>query len=289
MATGPANGRINFITTFQRGNGPPSAPGRIVAVIANNRITFTIKDNPAYPDISSNCNYVASQISSKGFFNIFFADATLTYQYRITSCSYSSECWTLYMVSTPGMTLPSFYTGDTVRLYSTNISSAATEGAVCFAEGTKILCEGGPIPIEHLRIGMKVKTRKHGYKRITLIGKGSIYNSGDSERTRERLYIYPKSGLRLTGGHSVLIEDANSEQLSIIRASFGRIYITEGCFRLMAKDDPAAKPYSVPGIFPIYNFALEEEGEHQNYGVSADGVLVESSFEYWIRKAMQIV
>jgi hypothetical protein len=57
----------------------------------------------------------------------------------------------------------------------------------------------------------------------------------------------------------------------------------------MAKDDPAAKPYNVPGNFPIYNFALEEEGEHQNYGVWADGVLVESSFQYWIRKAMQIV
>jgi hypothetical protein len=122
-----------------------------------------------------------------------------------------------------------------------------------------------------------------------LIGKGSIYNSGGPERTRERLYIYPKTGLRITGGHSVLIEDANAEQLSTIRASFGKIYITEGCFRLMAKDDPDAKPYSVPGTFPIYNFALEEEGEHQNYGVWADGILVESSFQYWIRKAMQIV
>jgi hypothetical protein len=136
---------------------------------------------------------------------------------------------------------------------------------------------------------MKVKTLKHGYKRITMIGTGAIHNPSGSERIRERLYIYPTSGLLLTGGHSVLIEDANAEQLSIIRTSFGRIYVTEGCFRLMAKDDLNAKPYSVPGIFTIYNFALEEEGEHQNYGVWADGVLVESSFQYWIRKTMQII
>jgi hypothetical protein len=143
--------------------------------------------------------------------------------------------------------------------------------------------------VEQLRVGMKVKTLKHGFKAITLMGKSSLYNSGGPERTRDRLFIYPATGLRITGGHSVLLESASAAQLATMRASFGKLFITEGCFRLMAKDDPNAKPYPIEGTFPVYNFALETYNEHQNYGILADGILVESSFPYWIRKTMELI
>jgi hypothetical protein len=161
--------------------------------------------------------------------------------------------------------------------------------SVCFAAGSRILCDIGPVAVEDLKVGMKVKTLKHGYKAVTLLGKSKIHNPSGTERVRERLYRYPKENLVLTGGHSVLLDDASSDQLSAIRASFGKIFLTEGKIRLMAKDDAEAEFYPVQGTHEIYNFVLEAPTEHMNYGVFANGKLVESSFPYWIKKGMNIV
>lgn len=158
--------------------------------------------------------------------------------------------------------------------------------AVCFGKGTLIQCEGGSVPVEDLKVGMKVKTLKHGYRAVTLMGTSTIHNVGGSERVRERLYVYPKDNLVLTGGHSVLLDDVSGEQLGRIKHSFGGVHFTEGKVRLMAMDDLEAEPYSARGVFPIYNFALEAPNENTNYGVWANGKLVESSFPYWIRKSM---
>ena len=156
--------------------------------------------------------------------------------------------------------------------------------SVCFGKGTLIQCEGGSVPVEDLKVGMLVKTLKHGYKAITLMGTSTIHNMGGSERVRERLYVYPKENLVLTGGHSVLLDDVSGDQLERIKKSFGKIYFTEGKLRLLAMDDERAEPYLTKGIFPIYNFVLEAPNENTNYGVFANGKLVESSFPYWVKK-----
>jgi hypothetical protein len=147
-----------------------------------------------------------------------------------------------------------------------------------------IQCEGGSVPVEELKVGTKVKTLKHGYRAVTLLGTSTIHNVGGSERIRERLYIYPKENLVLTGGHSVLLDEVSGEQLERIKTSFGKIHFTEGKIRLLAMDDETAEPYLTKGIFPIYNFVLEAPNEHTNYGVFANGKLVESSFPYWVKK-----
>ena len=131
---------------------------------------------------------------------------------------------------------------------------------------------------------MKVKTLKHGYRAITLMGTSVIRNPAGSERVRDRLYIYPKENLVLTGGHSVLLDEVSGTQLARIKDSFGKIHFTEGKIRLLAKDDDEAEPYLKKGPFPIYNFVLEAPNEHTNYGVFANGKLVESSFPYWVKK-----
>ena len=184
---------------------------------------------------------------------------------------------------------------DPLVLYP-NGSGMITDGyyyvypeSVCFAAGSRILCDTGLVAVEDLKVGMKVKTLRHGYKAVTLLGKSTIYNPSGTERVRERLYVYPKENLVLTGGHSVLLDDASSDQLSAIRASFGKIFLTEGKIRLMAKDDAEAEFYPVQGTHEIYNFVLEAPTENMNYGVFANGKLVESSFPYWIKKGMKLV
>jgi hypothetical protein len=158
------------------------------------------------------------------------------------------------------------------------------EGVVCFGKGAMIQCEGGSIPVEELKVGTKVKTLKHGYKAVTLMGTSIIRNRAGSERIRDRLYIYPKENLILTGGHSVLLDEVSGTQLERIKESFGNLFFTEGKIRLMAMDDDEAEPYLKKGPFPIYNFVLEAPNEHTNYGVFANGKLVESSFPYWVKK-----
>jgi hypothetical protein len=133
-------------------------------------------------------------------------------------------------------------------------------------------------------VGTKVKTLKHGYKAVTLMGTSVIRNRAGSERIRDRLYIYPKENLILTGGHSVLLDEVSGTQLERIKESFGNIFFTEGKIRLMAMDDDEAEPYLKKGPFPIYNFVLEAPNDHTNYGVFANGKLVESSFPYWVKK-----
>jgi hypothetical protein len=161
--------------------------------------------------------------------------------------------------------------------------------AVCFAKGARILCDTGLVAVEDLKVGTMVKTLRNGYRAVTLVGKSTIYNSNNSgtERVRERLYRYPKENLVLTGGHSVLLDAVSSGQMQTIKKSFGKLFLTEGKIRLMAKDDPEAEFYPVQGPHEIYNFALSTEDK--NYGVYANGKLVECSFPYWIKKGMTLV
>jgi len=222
---------------------------------------------------------------------------TLTDAINFTNQIYASGGWTIpapglvggfsnwniaYNSTGSSSQMPVYHTGDTLNNDGTYYMYPAD--AVCFAKGTMIECEGGSVPVEELKVGMKVKTLKHGYKAVTLIGTSTIHNVGGSERVRERLYVYPKENLVLTGGHSVLLDDVSGDQLDRIKQSFGKVFFTEGKIRLLAKDDETAEPYLRKGIFQIYNFVLEAPNEHTNYGIFANGKLVESSFPYWVKK-----
>jgi len=137
-------------------------------------------------------------------------------------------------------------------------------------------------------VGDKVKTLHAGYKAVVMIGSSTIYNDATPARTREKLYVYPE-GVVLTGGHSVLKEACTHEQFARITKSFGKVFVTEGRIRLAAMDDDRASVYPVRGEFKIYNFALEAPHDNMNYGVYTNGgLLVESSFKYWLEKGMNV-
>jgi hypothetical protein len=170
-------------------------------------------------------------------------------------------------------------------------------GFPCFKEGSKILCYDSInktevyVPVENLRVGDFVKTLKNGYLKIEMIGKTKIYNSGDQQRIKERLYRcsqekYPEltEDLIITGCHSLLVDWLTQEQGTKIMAEHGRIYETDGKPRLMAYLDEKAQPYEKEGIFTIYHFALENENDRWNYGVYANGLLVETCSKGYLRE-----
>ena len=160
--------------------------------------------------------------------------------------------------------------------------------APCFLEGSTILCEVDGVekyvPVEQLKVGTFVKTSLHGYKPVVLLGKGTIENPGDNERTKNRLYKcstakYPelKDDLYITGCHSILEFPITEKQKEDTIKQLGELFVTEKKYRLMACVDERAEPWNSKGIYTIWHFALENDDERKNYGVYANGgLLVES-------------
>ena len=153
----------------------------------------------------------------------------------------------------------------------------------CFLEGTGILClvdgEDVNVPIEELKPGALVKTSRDGYKAVKLIGKGTIENPGTAERTQNRLYKcsqqnYPEleKDLFITGCHSILVDSLTDKQ----REEGGKVYVTDKKYRLMACVDERAEPWASQGSYTIWHVALEHTDERMNYGIYAEGLLVES-------------
>jgi hypothetical protein len=165
--------------------------------------------------------------------------------------------------------------------------SSQQENILCFREGTKITClvsgHEKLVPIESMRKGTLVKTYFHGYVPVEVIKSSKIYNPSDNIRSKNRLYKlspsrYPEltQPLYLTGCHSILenyiSEEENEETLRLLCD----LFITDNKYRLMACIDKRATPYQKSGIYTIWHFALETDDSHQNYGVYANGLLVES-------------
>jgi hypothetical protein len=155
----------------------------------------------------------------------------------------------------------------------------------CFLEGTKILCSVDGVekylPIETVKPGDLVKTSRDGYKKVELIGSGTIRNPGDSERTQDRLYKctpqnYPelKDDLYITGDHSILVDRLSDLEREETVKYCGKVFVTDRKYRLCAYLDERAEPWAKEGSFKIWHLALEHENPKMNYGIYVNGGLL---------------
>jgi len=158
----------------------------------------------------------------------------------------------------------------------------------CFLEGTTVLCHVNGdekyVAVEHLNPGTLVKTSLDGYKAVVLLGKGVIQNPGNHERTENRLYKcspekYPDltQDLFLTGCHSILEFPITEKQTEAAMKHLGKMFVTDKKYRLMACIDERAEPWASEGAYTIWHFALEHRDEKMNYGIYANGLLVETT------------
>lgn len=180
------------------------------------------------------------------------------------------------VVYTVGQNLIGNNTTDLYYLYPT---------APCFLEGTTILCQVDGvekyIPVETIKAGTLVKTSRDGYKKVELIGKGTIYNPGNNERIQDRLYKCSpskyselKEDLYITGCHSILEFPITEKQKEDTIKLLGKLYVTDKKYRLMACVDERAEPWNSEGQYVIWHFALEHTDDGMNYGVYANGGLL---------------
>jgi hypothetical protein len=155
-------------------------------------------------------------------------------------------------------------------------------------KGTKILTHNGYIKIEELTKNDLVKTVLHGYQRISIIGHKEMYHKACEERIANQLYTYSKNEysevfeeLVLTGGHSILVPNfVSDDQRENVLQFLEKIYVTDKRYRLPACCDEKAAVYEKEGNYTIYHLALEHEEEMKNYGIYANGLLVESCCQY---------
>jgi hypothetical protein len=158
---------------------------------------------------------------------------------------------------------------------------------VCFKENSKILCliDGTEkeMLVQDIRNGVLVKTSLNGYLPVKRIGTSKINNPGNSERILDRLYLcsqkeYPElnEDLVITGAHAILVNELTQKQREETMKLLNDIFITDDKYRLLAHIDERAIPYEVEGKHNIYHIALENENIYYNYGIYANGLLVES-------------
>ena len=188
-----------------------------------------------------------------------------------------------------------YYSGDFTAVI-TRISSYPS----CFLEDTKILTNKGYIPIQTLRKGDLVQTLKHGYKQIDAIGKNVMHHKASDERIESQLYKYSPDkcpevfeDLIITGCHSLLVDSFTCDQqiLDVVKVwGTNVLFVTDDKYRLPAVVDENSTVYEISGIYTIYHLALENDIYGGNYGIFANGLLVEScSKQTLIEKSKMIL
>jgi hypothetical protein len=119
-----------------------------------------------------------------------------------------------------------------------------------------------------------------------MIGKRAIYHSKTRERIKDQLYVcsrenYPQlfEDLVLTGCHGILkdtFENAEHKE-KVKEVGNGTLYITDGKYRIPVCTDSRASVFSEKGSHVIYHLALENDDYYMNYGIYANGLLVETT------------
>ena len=183
----------------------------------------------------------------------------------------------------------------TYQLYWSNSTGSTiyrtTSPVSCFNEGTKILClkenlEEEYIPIENLRKGDFVKTYKHGYKKIELIGKRSMINNPNKwtdcmykmEKTEENGLT---DDLIVTGGHSILVDALTETEMLEQHNNWEEVNKIDDKCLLFAANSKDFIQLENTDKYTYYHLVLENENEIKDvrYGIWANGILTETTFK----------
>jgi hypothetical protein len=125
-----------------------------------------------------------------------------------------------------------------------------------------------------------------------MIGYREIYNPICEERIKDKLYVCANKeyseifeDLVITGCHCILVENyKDQEQLDKSTEVNGGIFETDDKWRLPACVDERAKPYEKEGKYTIYHLALENDDYFMNYGIYANGLIVETCSKRYLNE-----
>jgi hypothetical protein len=130
-----------------------------------------------------------------------------------------------------------------------------------------------------------------------MIGYKKMYHPASSERVKDQLYKcspdnFPEltEDLILTGCHSILVDQFESvEQEERAReVNGGRIFVTDKKYRLPASVDDRTDVYDTEGVYMVYHLALENDDYYMNYGIYANGLLVETCSKRYLKELSEM-
>ena len=200
----------------------------------------------------------------------------LTYSFQEAPISSAILGNVLYLLSSNTPIATTYY-----NTYQLSISFSTTP--ICFLKGTYIYTNEGYKQIETLKKGDLVNTFKDNYVAIDTIVEEEMYHDASKPRNKCQLFKldypeYPQllKELYITGAHSILVGKLSEKQKEQILRDYGKVYATDLFDRLPAYIDERAKVHEESGTYTIYHLALENDNMHTNYGIFANGLLVES-------------
>jgi hypothetical protein len=125
-----------------------------------------------------------------------------------------------------------------------------------------------------------------------MIGQKKMYHSADKKRIKDQLYRcskynYPDifEDLVITGAHSILMDNFTSENQRTDTVNIlGKIYVTDRKYRIPVCVDDRATVYETVGEYTIYHLALDNDDYYMNYGIYANGLLVETCSKRYLKE-----
>ena len=297
------------INTIAVGNNPISisSDGTYVWVLNNDDITFSVSQILIDGSNSDVINTIALVTSPPNTVNPNYISSNGTYLWVAFSGTngFPPENGAVQQILIDNLTLintievgkdPQTISSDGTYVWvANNYDSTVSQiqiNAVCFKEDTKILTDKGYVKIQDLQKGCLIKTLLDGFKPIALITKGLIRQNKNECRVKDQLYKYTQENypeifedLVITGGHSILLdsitEEIKSKQLKLIKESK---LLIDNKYRLFTFLNEKSQLYEISGTHTIYHFALEGD-YYKNYGVYANGLLVEASSQFFLKEA----
>jgi hypothetical protein len=295
----------NTITIENLSNGVDYSMWYFAVTYTGNSPTFVANVSPVQGAASAPTITGITPATDGSTLAVAFTDPTSTGTSAITNYTYTINNGLAYTVFSPAQTVSPLTIGNTalgntyyVAIAAINSSGVGDTSSMvsvltfvpCFARGTKIRTDKGYRSIETLRRGDMVQTLEHAYVAIHTIGRRAVIPARDAAtRTPNHLYrcspnVFEEvfEDLVMTGYHAALQPSLLPPMEAKVRALYnGKVFITEDMYRVPICLDERATVFIPPGDtdteFEIFNFALEAKDRYTNYGVYANGLLVESS------------
>ncbi len=275
---------------------PPEKP-TITSITAYNQSAIVNFTQPASSTSVTNYAYSYSIYGgSSSVFNEFtlLNPATTTSPFTISGLTNNSII-SVKIRSFNGDNGINKYSEDSNVIYNKRVY--VSEPIICFRDDTKILTSNGYIPIRNLKEGDLVETFSHGLKPITVIGKTEIIHEAIEDRVPDQLYKYCKTednglieDLIITGRHAILVDEfVSDEQKQSVLKMYGIIKKTDNKYHLPAAIDNNSVVHEISGQYTVYHLALQNDNENMNYGIYANGLLVESCSNNYLKSQISML
>jgi hypothetical protein len=159
---------------------------------------------------------------------------------------------------------------------------------VCFNQNTQILCIDKDLKEKYMSIkkikkGTLVKTYKHGYRKVDLIGKKTMKN--DPSSLLNCMYKFKSidetmPDLIVTGLHSICVDKLSDKEIEACKKYNFESSKIDDKYLLPACVSDKFEKIQNRNIYTYYHLTLENDGnENAQYAIMANGVLTETTCE----------